>query len=112
MPGKRYFIPWTQFGAAGRWLCYACLMTHGESTPNGRSNECVLPGQPGQAEADRACLAWPRPVRLARRRGSVGYVDHKPAGRAEREDALARLPLKTQSPGDEALEVADGAGLR
>ena len=25
--GSRYFVPWTEFGATGRQLCYDCLMT-------------------------------------------------------------------------------------
>jgi hypothetical protein len=25
--GNRYFVPWSESGASGRWLCYACLMT-------------------------------------------------------------------------------------
>ena len=25
--GNRYFVPWSESGAAGRWLCYACVMT-------------------------------------------------------------------------------------
>jgi len=23
----KYFVPWTDLGAAGRWLCHECLMT-------------------------------------------------------------------------------------
>ena len=25
--GKRYFVPWSESIAPGRWLCYACLLT-------------------------------------------------------------------------------------
>lgn len=50
--GNRYFVPWSESIASGRWLCYACLMTTWRVDTQREGERYRVVGERGSASQD------------------------------------------------------------